>query len=441
MARDISELIKELLLKHDCVIIPGFGAFIGNYFPARASRKEGLFEPPSRKITFNRYLTGNDGLLIGHVSAVTGKGYGEARDIVKKWSEELRSKIMTGNPVMIYRLGTFSLNYDGAIVFEPDLTVNYLLSSYGLSAYHRKPVSGFDVRKMAIEKRHTPAVSQPSMRSLLTRAAVILPLLVALALVPFNDRIFRSNIEESNLNPLARAELEFNREQIDADRSVAEPEINITRAEGNQDNRVNEMKAALGLTVQDSEPVSGPAERAVKTPSAERTVSTAPADKAVKTAPAERKVRTAAPAESAVKTAQTEAAVKTAPAVESPAEKPASTVKMPEANGASSVAEPEKEALNATAANRAPARPAGRTTAVVVEDYRYMVIIGSFKGEDNALVMVEKLRQKGYDPEVTGGPDGFLRVSAKALPTLDEAKVVLERLRREYPGAWVFKSR
>ncbi len=414
MARDISELIKELLLKHDCVIIPGFGAFIGNYFPARASRKDGLFEPPSRKITFNRYLTGNDGLLIGHVSAVTGKGYGEARDIVKKWSEELRSKIMTGNPVMIYRLGTFSLNYEGAIVFEPDLTVNYLLSSYGLSAYHRKPVSGFDVRKMAIEKRHTPAVSQPSMRSLLTRAAVILPLLVALALVPFNDRIFRSNIEESNLNPLARAELEFNREQIDADRSVAEPEINITR---------------------------GPAERAVKTPSAERTVSTAPADKAVKTAPAERKVRTAAPAESAVKTAQTEAAVKTAPAVESPAEKPASTVKMPEANGASSVAEPEKEALNATAANRAPARPAGRTTAVVVEDYRYMVIIGSFKGEDNALVMVEKLRQKGYDPEVTGGPDGFLRVSAKALPTLDEAKVVLERLRREYPGAWVFKSR
>ncbi len=428
MARDISELIKELLLKHDCVIIPGFGAFIGNYFPARSSRKEGLFEPPSRKITFNRYLTGNDGLLIGHVSAVTGKGYGEARDIVKEWSEELRSKIMTGNPVMIYRLGTFSLNYDGAIVFEPDLTVNYLLSSYGLSAYHRKPVSGFDVRKMAIEKRHTPAVSQPSMRSLLTRAAVILPLLVALALVPFNDRIFRSNIEESNLNPLARAELEFNREQIDADRSVAEPEINITRDEGNQDNRVNEMKAALGLTVQDSEPVSGPAERMVKA---------APEESAVKTAQTEAAVKTAQ-TEAAVKTAQAETTIKTAPAVESPADKPASFVKISEVNSAVSVTEPEKEALPATAANRAPAR---RTTAVVVEDYRYMVIIGSFKGEDNALVMVEKLRLQGYDPEVTGGPDGFLRVSAKALPTLDEAKIVLEKLRRQYPGAWVFKSR
>jgi len=212
---------------------------------------------------------------------------------------------------------------------------------------------------MAIERRHTPAVSQPSMRSLLTRAAVIIPVLVALALVPFNDRIFRSNIEESNLNPLARAELEFNREQIDADRSAAAPEINITRDTGNPDNTVNEMKASLGLTVQDSGPVSGPAETAVKTA-------------------------------------------------------------------------PD------TAVNRAPAR---RTTAVVVEEYRFMVIIGSFKGEDNALVMVEKLRRQGFDPEVAGGPDGFLRVSAQAFPTLDEAKVVLEKLRREYPGAWVHKSR
>jgi len=357
MARDISELIRELLLKHDCVIIPGFGAFIGNYFPSRADRKEGLFEPPSRKITFNRHLTGNDGLLIGHVSAVTGKGYGEARDIVNDWSGELRTRIMTGNPVMIDHLGTFSLNYDRAIVFEPDLTVNYLLSSYGLSAYHRRPVSGFDVRKMAIEKRHTPAVYQPSMRSLITRAAVIIPVLVALALVPFNDRIFKSNIEESNLNPLARAELEFNREQIDADRSAAAAEINITGDSGTSDNSVNEMKASLGLTV----PV-------------------ATANEGIR-----------------------------------------ETITAPD-----------------TAANRAVAR---RTTAVVVEEYRFMVIIGSFRGEDNALTMVEKLRRQGYDPEVAGGPDGFLRVSAQAFPTLDEAKVVLEKLRPEFPGAWVYKSR
>jgi len=352
MARDISGQIRELLFRHDCVIVPGFGAFIGNYFPARTDRKEGLFEPPSRKITFNRHLTGNDGLLIGHISSVMAVGYAGAREIVSEWSEDLRRRIMADRPVTIDLLGTFTLNYERAIIFEPDLTVNYLLSSYGLSAYYRQPVSGFDVRKKALEKRHEHAVSQPTMRSLLARAAVIGPILIALALVPFNDRIFKSNVEESNLNPLARAELEFNREQIDAEKT-----------------------AIVTVVVPDTVRVQVPA--------------------ATTTVPAQ------VPADPSARPAQVPAAS---------AARPAQT-------------------------------PVRRTPAVVVEEYRYMIIIGSFQGEENALTMVEALRKQGFDPEVAGGPDGYLRVSAQSFPTLDQAKVVLEKLRKEYSGAWVYKSR
>jgi cell division septation protein DedD/nucleoid DNA-binding protein len=353
MARDISGYIKELLFRHDCVIIPGFGAFIGNYFPARADRKDGLFQPPSRKITFNRHLTGNDGLLIGHISSVLGLGYGEARDILSDWSAELRRKIMTGNPVSIDHLGIFSLNYEGVIVFEPDLTVNYLLSSYGLSAYHRHPVTGFDVRKKVLEKRLEPSVSQPTVRSLLTRAAVIIPVLVALALVPFNDRIFKGHIEESTLNPLARAELEFNREQIDAGREAITSPIKETQDSPSQ----GEAKAG--------EPINPDPEVSLTT------------DR------------------------------QTAPVAMQPVRR---TISQP-------------------------------STAVVVEDYRYLIIIGSFQGEDNALVMMDKLRRRGFDPEVAGGPDGFLRVSAQSFATLDEAKAGLSKVIKDFPGAWVFKSR
>ena len=79
--------------------------------------------------------------------------------------------------------------------------------------------------------------------------------------------------------------------------------------------------------------------------------------------------------------------------------------------------------------------------AVVVEEYRYLIIIGSFKGEDNALTMVDRLRKLGFDPEVAGGPDGFLRVSAESFGTLDEARAVLGRVQKDFPGAWVYKSR
>jgi cell division septation protein DedD len=379
MPKDISGYIRELLFKHDCVIIPGFGAFIGNYFPARADRREGLFMPPSRKITFNRHLTGNDGLLIGHVSSGLGTGYGEARDIVLEWADVLRRRIMTGTPLTIDHLGTFSLNYEGAIVFEPDTTVNYLLSSYGLSAYHRQPVTGFDVRKRALEKRHVPPVSEPSVRNLLTRAAVIIPVLVALALVPFNDRLFKGNLEESTLNPLARAELEFNREQIDAGKTAAA----VTGEEAIDTMTLTTPSVTSPVVVKETLPP-------VQTPIEEPPV----------TSPVIREE----PPQSAPAASET--------VTQSP---PPATAK----------------------AITQPTRP---SRAVVVEEYRYLIIIGSFQGEDNALVMVEKLRKLGYDPEVAGGPDGFLRVSAKSFATLDEAKIGLGEIVPKFPGSWVYKS-
>lgn len=325
MAKDISVYIRELLFKHDCLIIPGFGAFIGNYFPSHVDRNEGLFYPPVRRITFNRHLTGNDGLLIGHISSHLNIPYVDSRDIVNTWAEELRNKILAGNNVILDHLGTFSLNREGTIIFEPDSTVNYLLSSYGLTSYQRQPVTDFDVRTKMLEHQRKPSVSQPSMKRLLTRAAVIIPVLVALALVPFNDNLFKGKMEESTLNPLAKAELEFNREQIVAD-TIAVPAV--------------------------GEPV--------------------------KKIPAE-----------------------------------------------ATVAEVIK-----------PSRP-----AVIVEEYRYMIITGSFKTEDNALMMIEKLRKSGYDPEMTGGPDGYLRVSAISYATIDEAKAAHSKMIQKFPGAWIHKSR
>lgn len=350
MAKDISAYIRELLFRHDCVIIPGFGAFIGNYFPSQVDRNEGLFYPPSKRITFNRHLTGNDGLLIGHVSSHMGIPYVESRDIVNAWTEELRNKISAGNSVMLDHLGTFSLNREGTIIFEPDSTVNYLLSSYGLTSYQRHPITDFDVRTKILEHQRRPSVSQPSMKRLLTRAAVIIPVLVALALVPFNDNLFKGKMEEATLNPLAKAELDFNREQIAADTAYVPPETFATET----------------TTAQASVPAS---------------------------------------------------ATTSVPAAEEPVKK-----------------EPPVEAKVTEVIK--PSRP-----AVVVEEYRYMIIIGSFKTEDNALMMIDKLRKLGYDPEMTGGPDGYLRVSAISYATIDEAKAAHSRMVQKFPGAWIHKSR
>lgn len=214
MTRDITNYIKELLFGHDCVIVPGFGAFIGNYSPARIDHNEGLFYPPVKKITFNKHLINNDGLLIGHISSREGIGYGEARDITASFADGLRNRISSGEKVTIGNVGTFYNNREGLLIFEPDPDANYLLSSFGLKSYNRAPVKDFDIRKKVLERYDKGPVKSPSMRRMLTRAAVIIPLLVAIALIPFGSELFKGRLQETTMNPLAIAELEYNRSQL-----------------------------------------------------------------------------------------------------------------------------------------------------------------------------------------------------------------------------------
>ena len=53
--------IVDLLYNNDCVILPGFGAFVLKN--KSAFRKGDEFFPPSKYVSFNSMLKENDGLL------------------------------------------------------------------------------------------------------------------------------------------------------------------------------------------------------------------------------------------------------------------------------------------------------------------------------------------------------------------------------------------
>ena len=53
----ISKHINELLYNHNCVIVPGFGAFLTKNIAA--SRNNDVFSPPKKTIAFNRMLKEN----------------------------------------------------------------------------------------------------------------------------------------------------------------------------------------------------------------------------------------------------------------------------------------------------------------------------------------------------------------------------------------------
>ena len=47
---ELSRHIESLMLKHDCVIVPGLGGFVTQYVPARRVEGEQLFLPPCHQI-------------------------------------------------------------------------------------------------------------------------------------------------------------------------------------------------------------------------------------------------------------------------------------------------------------------------------------------------------------------------------------------------------
>jgi nucleoid DNA-binding protein len=210
---DIAPFIRELLFGYDCVIVPGFGGFIGNYTPARIDKTTGTFYPPVKQISFNRNLNHNDGLLVGKISG-TSINYGDTRNIVEEYVGELRKKLGRGDKVVLDNIGSFVNNQEGNIQFEPDMGVNYHLGSYGLESFQCMPLEGYDVRKRIMKHPGKDPVRQASIRKIMWRAAVIIPLLSVLVAVPLKTDLFKSKVESTTLNPLVTAEFEHNKNAV-----------------------------------------------------------------------------------------------------------------------------------------------------------------------------------------------------------------------------------
>jgi nucleoid DNA-binding protein len=212
---DITAFIRELLFGHDCVLVPGFGGFIGNYTPAQIDKSTGTFYPPVKQISFNRNLNHNDGLLLGRISAAAGINYGDARTLVDEFVSGIKKKLEKGEKVNFDKIGSFVNNHEGNIQFEPDRNVNYHLDSYGLESFQCIPLEGYDVRKRITRHIDKDPVKQAYRRKILWRAAIFIPLLAVVLTVPLTTDLFKAKVESTTMNPLVSAEFEHNKKAID----------------------------------------------------------------------------------------------------------------------------------------------------------------------------------------------------------------------------------
>lgn len=104
----IVEHIEYLMMRHDCVVVPGWGAFIANYSPA-AYRQDGssVFDHPRRSIAFSSSVDHNDGLLAHSLVRREGISFDNAMRCINDSVATFRRQLESGGEVSMGNVGYF----------------------------------------------------------------------------------------------------------------------------------------------------------------------------------------------------------------------------------------------------------------------------------------------------------------------------------------------
>jgi len=169
MMFSIIEHIEYLMTRHDCVVIPEWGAFIANYSYASYHEAQGLMERPQRLISFNSSVSHNDGLISQSIMRREGINYDEAMRFIADSVTAFRQQLSMGCEVSMGRLGYFKSNDSGHIEFVPFLNDYACDGFYGLSDMEIKTVDVLE--QELIEQENAPAAVAPPKSNLFTRKA------------------------------------------------------------------------------------------------------------------------------------------------------------------------------------------------------------------------------------------------------------------------------
>ncbi len=132
----IEQLIGDLLLRHNCVVVPSFGGFVAKQSSAIIDYKTGVMHPPKKSLLFNKQLINNDGLLASALAKETGETFDEATSAIQKQVISWNKALHAGERINLENIGFLFLDQEKNIGFEQDRYFNLLLQSYGLGKVH-----------------------------------------------------------------------------------------------------------------------------------------------------------------------------------------------------------------------------------------------------------------------------------------------------------------
>lgn len=130
---ELIDLVSELLYNKNCVIIPGFGGFVGNFKSTDFDDNRLLISPTRKKVAFNESLIENDGLLINALQTKKDITYEQSEKEVALFASFLKDRLLKYKNYEFKNLGSLYLNKEDKLIFVAYDGANFHKKSYGLS--------------------------------------------------------------------------------------------------------------------------------------------------------------------------------------------------------------------------------------------------------------------------------------------------------------------
>ena len=154
MKLEIHEHISRLLYDHECVIIPGFGAFLTRHHVAEVNNATHMLRPMSRRVHFNASINQNDGLLAKSIAYFEQINYSRALELIGSELEKWTKVLNAGQKLNVAGIGRLYRDSNTSLQFSPSLEINYLPSAYGLGIFRTDAIQ----REGAIRKSIASAI-------------------------------------------------------------------------------------------------------------------------------------------------------------------------------------------------------------------------------------------------------------------------------------------
>ncbi len=192
--------INDLLYRYECVIIPGFGAFLTRYRSAQIDTVSNTFHPPSKIVSFNRQLQANDGLFANYIASVEKCSYESALQKIRNFTAQLSLELAEGKTIQLENIGEFFLNEEKSVQFNPIDKQNFSTSAFGLSSFVSQKINreAYKETVEALEEK-APIIFTPEKREAkpyLKYAAIAVIALSALGLGSL--KLYEAQVQKYN---------------------------------------------------------------------------------------------------------------------------------------------------------------------------------------------------------------------------------------------------